>query len=160
MIGTIVVPVDGSAHADRAVDLAGDLAAKYRARIVLVHVLLMGFVPEDLRALAGTPVSAQTAVAAEGLHAAPELPREARIEIGERILAKAVRRAEYHGARQVETAWLEGPVTQRIVEYAEDRRADMIVMGSRGLSDLKGLVIGSVSHKVAHLFEGHVVLVK
>lgn len=160
MISTIVVPVDGSAHACRAVDLAGDLAAKYHARVILVHVLLMGFVPEELRALARTPLPEQAPVGAEGLYVAPELPREARIEIGERILAKALKRAEYHGARQVETAWLEGPVTQRIIEYAEDRGADMIVMGSRGLSDLRSLMIGSVSHKVTHLFAGHVVLVK
>lgn len=55
MIKTILVPVDGSAHADTAVDWASDLAAKYQARLIILHVIpegrLMG-ARGDLRELA------------------------------------------------------------------------------------------------------------
>lgn len=162
MIRTIVVPVDGSAHAKKAVELAADLASKYGARISLFHVLLLGHIPDELRRLSGKPVEEthNPGPAAGGGCPSPELPREVRVDIGEQLLDRARRRAEYHGARRVETAWVEGPVTQRILEHAEDIEADMIVMGSRGLSDLKSLMVGSVSHKVAHLFEGSVVIVR
>ena len=42
MLSTIVVPTDGSDHARKAVALAADLAEKYAARVVLLHVLLHG----------------------------------------------------------------------------------------------------------------------
>lgn len=163
MIRTIVVPVDGSADADKAVTLAADLASKYGARLLLFHVLLLGHVPEQLRRLSGKRVEAPEAgpgPMAAGGYASPELPREVRLDIAEQLLDRARRLAEYHGARRVESAWVEGPVTQRILEHAEDEDADMIVMGSRGLSDLKSLMVGSVSHKVAHLFERSVVIVR
>lgn len=162
MIRTIVVPVDGSEHADKAVELAADLASKYEARISLFHVLLLGHVPEALRRLSGKRVAGtgEPATPPGGAPGAAELPREVRIDIAEQLLGRARRRAEYHGARRVDTAWVEGPVTQRILEHAEDEEADMILMGSRGLSDLKSLMVGSVSHKVAHLFERSVVIVK
>ena len=150
MVETIVVPIDGSGQAERAVGLAADLAARYRARLSLFHVLLLGHVPDRLRSMSGKRTG----------EAGAELPREVRIDIGEQILDRARRIAEYHGATRVESAWVEGQVTQRILEHAEDEEADMIVIGARGLSDLKSLAVGSVAHKVAHLFEGSVVIVK
>ena len=39
MIKTIVVPTDGSSHAKKAIDLAADIAEKYGARLVILHVL-------------------------------------------------------------------------------------------------------------------------
>lgn len=41
--------------------------------------------------------------------------------------------------------------SQRIVDSARETHADMIVKGSRGLSDLAGLLVGSVSHKVTNM---------
>ena len=52
MFKTIIVATDGSDHADRAVALAGDLAAKYDAEITLLHVMLRrNAADEDLRRL-------------------------------------------------------------------------------------------------------------
>lgn len=150
MIRAILVPVDGSAHAEKAVALAADLASKYRAHVALFHVLLLGHVPESLRSLSGKRPESESG----------ELPREIRVDIAEQLLERARRIAEYHGATGVDAAWAEGPVTQRILEHAEDIGADTIVLGSRGLSDLKSLMVGSVAHKVAHLFEGSVIIVR
>jgi nucleotide-binding universal stress UspA family protein len=46
------------------------------------------------------------------------------------------------------------------LQRARDRHVDMIFLGSRGLGDAKGLLMGSVSHKVAHLAECTCVSVK
>ena len=47
-----------------------------------------------------------------------------------------------------------------IVDFARDQRADAIVMGSRGLGDVSGLLLGSVSHKVSHLAACTCIMVK
>ena len=52
MLTTIVVPTDGSDHADKAVDLAADIAGKYGSRVVLLHVLLHAEAPSDLKHMA------------------------------------------------------------------------------------------------------------
>ena len=44
-----------------------------------------------------------------------------------------------------------GDPADQIVRAAERRRADLIVMGRRGHGDLKGPLLGSVSHKVCQL---------
>lgn len=54
----------------------------------------------------------------------------------------------------------EGDPAQVIAKVAKSINADQIVMGTRGLSDLKGMLMGSVSRKVVHLAHCPVVLVK
>ena len=49
MIKTILVPVDGSEHARKAVLLASDIAEKYEAGLVLLHIAVSGQVPPGLR---------------------------------------------------------------------------------------------------------------
>ena len=48
MIKTIVVPTDGSASAEKSVEVAADLAEKYGAKMILLHILLRGQMPEGL----------------------------------------------------------------------------------------------------------------
>ncbi|NIO42947.1 MAG: universal stress protein, partial [Burkholderiales bacterium] len=51
MFRTIVAATDGSTNARKAIDLASELAAKYRSRLILVHVLQKAQVPESVRHL-------------------------------------------------------------------------------------------------------------
>ena len=141
MISKILVPVDGSAHASAAVDWASDLAIKYQARLLLVHVLTergSGMIPEELR----------------------EFAKMERIEITEwdilesvarQIVHAAEQRARSRGANSVETAVQVGHPAEVILERSKNFGADLIVMGRRGLGPLPGLLLGSVSSKVLHL---------
>ena len=47
-----------------------------------------------------------------------------------------------------------------IIETAEDMKCDLIVMGSRGRSDIEGLLLGSVTHKVLTLATVPVLVVR
>jgi len=55
---------------------------------------------------------------------------------------------------------VDGDPGLKVSEYAKEEGFDQIILGTRGLSDLKGLVLGSVSHKVIHLAQCPVTLVK
>jgi len=134
-----VVPVDGSRHSSKALELACDLAGKYGARLHILHVA-------EPRAEAQTMVLGAAAVTVE---ASPEELEDA----GEKVIAAAKDIVAQHGCKSVDTEVTRGPPAQRILESARDLQADMIVMGSRGLSDIAGLLVGSVSHKVSHRAE-------
>ena len=53
-----------------------------------------------------------------------------------------------------------GPVAETIVNYAQERGCDLIVMGTRGLSSISSLLVGSVATKVLHLTSIPVTYVK
>lgn len=164
MIKTILCPIDGSTHADKAADLAADLAKKYGAKLLFFHVCTRDMAPEDLRAFAAREglrevVEAEmeriknVQVAAIGPGAAvyiepisPEVLRQ----VGEAILERAKQRAKRHGVGEVATAMTMGNPAKCILERAESEPADMIVVGSRGLGHLKGIFLGSVSNSVSH----------
>ena len=134
----ILVPTDGSDHARKAVELAADLAQKYEAKLILMHVTAESWserIPEELRSYA------------HGEHM-DETQRGIMDSVGRQILARAESAARDKGLENVRTLLEVGDVAARILAVAEDEGADLIVMGSRGLGDLAGLLQGSVSHKV------------
>lgn len=165
MIKTILVPTDGSDHAGKAVALASDIAEKYGARLVILHVLRRGGLTEEARhmaevehlaepAAAGGPFAANTpASAASALRRTQGSEDEGQIlsRIGDRILGGAEMTARENNVEQIETRMEEGDPVKGILKAAEQEEANLIVMGCRGLSDLKGLLMGSVSHKVSQL---------
>ena len=164
MLKTILVPTDGSSHANRAVDLAGDLAVKYGAKVVLLHVLLRGHMPEGLMRAAqvehlGTASSApdnlvnmpQEIMARVEGRMGTQMPLEVLDFIGKRVLAGAKQSCRDKGVQTVETQVEEGSPTEIILDLAKRANADMIIMGRRGLSSLKGVLVGSVSTQVSHL---------
>lgn len=160
MFNTLLVPVDGSKHADKAVAMAADLAAKYDAKLWLFHVLLHGSVPDAIRQLSDKPGVEEPGLALGGAYVETMLPRDVLEDIAAKLLERSRATAAAHGARRIETAWGQGNAATAILAQAREVGADTVVMGARGLSDLEGLLVGSVSHKVAHLFEGTVVTVK
>jgi len=135
---SILVAVDGSPSAQRAVEIATDLAAKYDASIDFVHVGVVHKIPEEIAQLGKI----------EHIGAAP---RDILLFLWGRIVEDAQTHAREHGLKKVSGAVLEGDPASNIVDYAAKKRVDAIVMGCRGLGDVKGLLLGSVSHKVTSL---------
>ncbi len=177
MIKTILVPTDGSEHAKKALSLASDLGAKHGARLILVHVLLSNARSETLRSVAsrrGLPkklrdlmetyetdfhVKVAAAGGEIGYVTVPP-PRELVQAIGGQILARSEKIAAKAGIKKITTVMVDGDPAEAILDHAGKHKVDMIVMGSRGLSDFKGLFLGSVSHKVSAQAECTCVTVK
>ncbi len=165
MFKTILVATDGSAHAQKAVDVAADIAKIYGARLVLAHVLMRGAAPADLYALAdtvGLPDGARekldalseiplAASAMSGGYAAVPIPYELLEDVGQNILTRAREAAVSEGVLSVETCMLDGDMANGLLQRAAEENADLIVLGSRGMGEIKGLLLGSVSHKVSQL---------
>lgn len=152
MIRTLLVSTDGSEHSNAAVELGADLAAKFSARLVLLHIGFRGGeLPEDLLK-AATEGFDQADKAGRWTSDHPEWSRRHQILefMGRMILDNAQARAKQHGAGSVETLIDYGGAAERILHHANHLPADMIVMGSRGHNEIEGLMLGSVSHKVFH----------
>lgn len=170
MVKTFLCPIDGSAHSDKALDLALDLADRYGAQVRLLHVLLRDLSTDDLQHMArveglvsyvsstrermlkmppaqvapgGAPVASPPA-------AAEAVSSELVAELGERILDVAKRKTTAAGVPVSNATTASGDPAKRILEVAEGEPIDLIVMGTRGLGELKSLFLGSVSHKVSN----------
>ena len=145
----ILVATDGSDHAKRAVDFAGDLAPRFDAKVTVLHVVtdVGTAVPPEFEAWARI----------EHVHLSRQ---EVLVDAAHRIVDDAEKRIRDLGVDDVETLVLVGNPAAAIVETARDKEADLIIMGRRGLSNLAGLFQGSVTHKVSHLADASVLTVR
>ena len=165
MFKKILFPTDGSDHASKALALAIDLTDKYDAELVILHVphatgnlsTLRHFAEvEGLAHGIDFEIDRLKSVDYRGLptndnafHEAAISPRLL-LEIGEFILEGARQEAAAAGLEKVQTHIEIGDPAERILGCIESDDIDCVVMGSRGLTDLKGLFLGSVSHKVTN----------
>ena len=141
MFANLLVPVDGSEGAHKAVVVAGDLATRYGARITVLHVLKRvgtAIVPDEL----------EPYLRAEHVR----MTESDFLRRGtEEIVERETRYLRQTGLRNVEAGIDVGDPARVIVERAKRDGVDLIVIGSRGRSDIAALLLGSVSHKVANL---------
>ncbi|MDN3556367.1 universal stress protein [Halomonas maura] len=136
MFQSILVPIDGSEHSRLALCVASKLARQEDGQLVLLHV------PEALE---------HEPLLVWGIGAVPlGATLDKREKVGRELLDKAGEEARALGVKDVDTVIGKGNPALSILDEAKQRGVDAIVMGSRGLGDLKGLVVGSVSHKVSH----------
>lgn len=173
----ILVAVDGSDHSNNAVLLASDLAQKYDAELQLVHVISNKPLAAEELHLAEVEFSDRlSAVGLDEPQAVLESygragfgpflrTQESRNSVvrqilGEQIVKAAERRAKDSGAVNVSSSVMEGDPASQIIEAAARSNANIIVIGSRGLSGLQELWLGSVSQKVAHLSPVNVITVR
>jgi nucleotide-binding universal stress UspA family protein len=138
-INKILVPVDGSEHSTKAAQYAADLANLCRAEIMLLHC------HRAFPKILGEPYF-QNAVT-KTLNESNELLEPYR----KRLAAMKITFID---------RVLEGPAGHTIPEVARIESCDLIVMGSRGLSDLEGLLLGSVAHRVLHAASVPVLIVR
>lgn len=129
MFKNILLAFDGSDCSNRALKYASNMAQQYGAALWLIHVFphtsdLLGY--EDFEKLFAKRKSA-----------------------GQAIVDQALQKLD-ESKLQVRTELLEGPEAESILKAAQNLEADLIVMGTRGLGAVKGLLIGSVSRKVLH----------
>lgn len=164
MIKKVLIATDGSDHATKAVELGSDLAARYDAEVVLVHVLLRHELPDDMKRMAAVehltrqvplPSAAVPAVDIANIFNVrgdiPNVSDETLGAVGERVLEHAEEIARDRGVDTVVKRVEDGKPVDRILAVAKEENVDLIVSGARGLSDLEALLVGSVSHKLAHL---------
>jgi len=168
MIKKILIATDGSDHARKAVALGADIASKYGAEVLLVHVLLRNELSDDLRRMAriehltgegGAPLTESLAEVPAGRFPAyvafsessAGTPEGLLRAVGAQILDHAEDLAREHGAEKVSKRIEDGKPVNCILAIAKDEKVDVIVTGARGLSELKALVLGSTSHKLSQL---------
>jgi len=134
LFSKILVGLDGSDYSLKALAFAIDLAKKYQSQLVLVHVVMRQIYainPPEAGVLAGTAIV-----------------RELEAD-GKAILTKGEETAKAQGI-PVETRLREGVPAEELLRAASDEKVDLMVLGSRGLSQVKAFFLGSVSDKVSH----------
>jgi nucleotide-binding universal stress UspA family protein len=145
----ILIGVDGSPPSLKAVDFAADLASKYNAELILLTV-----VPH---------LSPEHNAAVEEYARSEHMPvREAELALttADSVLDNARRKAQAKGVARISAEPSFGDPAQEIMTVAQDRQADLIVVGSRGHGRLAGLLLGSVTQKVVSLAHCPVVVVR
>ena len=165
MYSKILVATDASAHARKAVATACRLASNLDAQLVVAHVMGEGEVPEKVRAL----------IDAEHLADPPQIEIRSATDLGSGLgylrtigetgirrhqmweaLARHVMNdarslAVEHGAGDIDCRIEQGRPVSALMALVDEISPDLVVMGRRGVSDLQGLLVGSVSHRISHL---------
>jgi nucleotide-binding universal stress UspA family protein len=139
MYDKILVAIDHSEISDRALMAARDLALLSKGEVWVLHL-------REREVLLRT-----------GMTMADETPPEARAAVAaavDKLTAAGVK--AYGDVRNT----LHGYAARDIVDDAIEHDAGVIVMGSRGRGDLAGLVLGSTAHKVIHLTDRPVLIVR
>lgn len=163
MLNKVLIATDGSPNAEKAVALGSDIAGKYGAEVILVHVLLRDHLSDAMRHLAETEYHAADMPMSAAISKIPDsrfplaqmLPKDAASPdqalraVADHVLGKAGSIAEQHGIPKPVKMSVDGRPAARILEIAKETGADMIVVGARGLTNLKTLLLGSVSLRVS-----------
>ncbi|MFN2225470.1 MAG: universal stress protein [Anaerolineae bacterium] len=137
MFEKILVPVDGSKHAKRAVEMAVELARCHGSTVFLLHVIRnLSLPPEIMEMIRSGDVT------------------ESRLEIlqnsAEIILENARKKFEEAGLTGIKSEYVMGDPATRILEYAGEHGMDLIVLGHRGLGPTAGL-LGGVARKLVNM---------
>lgn len=125
----ILNPVDGSDHSVNATRYAIDLARQFDSKVILLHCH------------ARFPVVLSEPYFQEAIN---EI-----MKTSEELMSPFEKLLEESGV-DYETRILEGTPGTNISNVARIEKIDLIVMGSRGVTDFEGLFLGSVAHQVLH----------
>lgn len=138
MISNILVAIDGSKPSTQALEMAIEIAKRFDARLHLIHVVREMQLPPELQHFAE-------------LESVRGTRQDVLNTIGERLVNQGKRVAETNGVTSVESDIGTGDPANAIIGYANRNGIDLIVLGSRGLGQVEGMLMGSVSRKVSNL---------
>src|SRR5947209_19121146 len=146
MYGSIVVGTDGSETAKEAVRQAGELAKAVGASILLVSAYEP--VPE-----------------ARLRHERTAVPEDVSWMVNPRedvqaVLDDEAERVKQAGVADVDTYAREGDPADAILDVAEEQKADLIVVGNKGMTGARRFLLGSVPNKVSHHAPCNVMIVR
>jgi nucleotide-binding universal stress UspA family protein len=129
----IVVGVDGSETSTEAARIAADMARTWRAKLYMVTVVRP---PEGWWGIGGAPPS-------------PEALSTAIVAGQQEVLRDAEAEIDLSGV-EYETVEELGDPSWKIIEVAEERQADVIVIGKRGAGLAERVMLGSVADRLSH----------
>jgi len=136
-VSRILVAVDGSEPSRRALNLAADVAKALGAEITILHVIEV----EELPSLIGEAEDARADEDAQII-----LGTAAKLVMAKGVTPKIVVR--------------KGHPTRQILRYSEAYSPQLIVLGSRGVTGARGVLLGSVSSAISKKARASVVLVR
>ena len=147
----ILCAVDGSECSQWGVQTLKALAEVEPEHVALLHVVNK----PSLQAAKGTMLPAERRALLAMEKAGQLLLREA-----ERLAKVALGQAATGPSTAFHQVLAYGPIAATIVQQARRWKADLILLGSRGLSDIKGFLLGSVSRRVVSMAPCSVLVVK
>lgn len=145
MFNTILVPVDGSENGFEALKKAIELAKLCDAELLILSVYIEHNLWKASVSLVNQELTGSTDKALEAF------ARE--------VAEKSKAYASEQGVEKVRSFYMGGGPSRMIIKFSKDHNVDLIVMGSRGMSDSTRYLLGSVSHKVTSLAECPVLVV-
>jgi len=137
MFDRILVAVDGSDHALAAVKIAAEMQKKFASELLILCVYRHHSLLE----------ASMSMVRPEN----PEALDDSMSEFAGEVVEKAKASAAEIGAKKIRGFIKGGPPARTIIAFAKKRKVNLIVLGSRGVGDVEGYLLGSVSHKVTSL---------
>jgi nucleotide-binding universal stress UspA family protein len=133
----ILVAVDGSPRSEQTVSIALDMAGRYASVVIVLHV-------REYERYEGSDVDMGPPISAE--------------QLVDDMLAR-FREAGVEATGEIRRV-SSGDTPDQIVEVARQGGVDLIILGSRGMSELKSLVLGGVATKVVRHATCPVLLVR
>jgi len=148
MVNKILVAVDGSSHAHRAVAFASQMAKLTDAVLCILHVAK----PTQ------TPKGISDYIRSERIN---EAPHALYLDLlGKNVIDTAMAEIGKERVNKIQMTVIEGDPAEEIVGYARDHGFDLIVIGSRGSESPKYASLGSVASKVSHTADTTCVIVR
>ncbi len=141
MFKHILVAFDGSENAKRALNVAIDLAKRYEAKLDIIEVV-------DTSIILGAGIGPVPPDVIESLY------NKAKADV------EGAKKQASDAGIKVEGVIVEGDPATAVMDYASKNGVDLIVTGSRGLSTIKRMFLGSVSSRIIHEAKIPVLVVK
>lgn len=144
----VLLATDGTKYSDSAIEMVGNLDIKQGDEIKIISVVDMAI-----------PLSVD--VYASYLPDTTELEKAIRENAKQTLeKASAALKQKVNDGVKINTEILFGTPESRIVEYAEEMNADLIIVGSHGYNRWERLLLGSVSNSVVHHAHCSVIVVR